>query len=193
MRRISFALAILTLVIARPVRAEDEFTGGSARVMLRPFVGAYLPTGAQHSTLSSALLAGAQVGYRLPAPFQLVGSFGWTPSRDRGFADARTNIYQFDAGLEVGGVHSGEQYTAFAPFVGLGAGARTYSLSHPASTSETDPAGYASIGAATRAGPVGLRLELRDYLSRFRTIGGVTTGSSTRNDLMAALGLTMRL
>ena len=182
---IAAALALL----AAPAEAQN--LGG--RVELRPFVGAYIPTGDQRDFLKDAVLAGAQVSWRAIPALAITGSFGWSPTKDRITAGDQTlDIYQYDVGAELraASFYKGGLWE-FSPFAGLGVGGRTYDYRDLNVGSKTNFDGYAAVGGDVGFGPVGLRIEGRDYVSQFKPLTG-SGDTKTRNDIGLALGVTYR-
>jgi hypothetical protein len=162
---------------------------------IRPMAGAYVPLGAQKNFLDQGTMLGAQASWLLSPSWALTGSFGWTRSNDIGLpaATQRMNLFQYDAGVEARLVPSIGSKMTFSPFVGLGAGARTYDYKDIDNfDADTHLAGYGALGAEVGFGSLGLRLEARDYLSRFRPLN--STGDwDTRNDLTLSAGLNLRI
>ena len=160
---------------------------------LRPFVGAYIPTGDQRDLLTDAVLVGAQASWRAIPALAFTGTFSWSPSKDRlRPGDPTLDIYQYDVGAELRkeSLYNGGVWQ-FSPFVGLGVGGRTYSYRDLDVDSKTNVAGYGALGGDIGFGPVGLRVEARDYVSQFKplTAGGDT---KTRNDVGVTMGITYR-
>src|ERR671930_799079 len=86
------AVAFSGLVAASGTASAQGKTGFE----LRPFVGAYIPTGDQRDLLKDAVLVGAQLSYNVIPAFSVTGSFGWSPSKDRITAGNQTlDIYQY--------------------------------------------------------------------------------------------------
>jgi len=180
------------LLIATSAPASDDASAGVGVVSLRPFVGAYIPTGDQKKVLSSSVLTGAQLGYTLPAPIRLVGTVAWTPAKNKDLSDTRTNIFQYDAGVEVASSPAPSAEWAMVPFAGVGLGARTYRFKDLSSSDQTNIAGYGALGGEVVRSGMGARLEVRDYLSRFKEIEAPNS-TSTRNDLALTLALDFHL
>jgi hypothetical protein len=193
MRSQSIVLAtLLVTTVAVPARGDDAGSPATHSSLIRPFVGAYIPTGKQSDVLKTSVLTGVQLGYQLPSPLRLVGSVAWTPSEAKDFSNTRTNILQYDAGAELGPRSVEEDVWKFGPFVGLGVGGRTYRFKGMSASDQTNLAGYGSIGGEAVKDRFGARVELRDYVSRFQEIGG-SGATSTRNDMMATGALTFHL
>ena len=182
-------VASVVLLLATPAFASDD-ESSTQQTAIRPFVGAFLPTGKQKDDLKSSILTGVQVGYPFASSARLVGTFAWAPSKATTLSDAKTNVYQYDVGAELAGqVGSGVK---LLPFVGVGVGARTYSLENSTTNSQTDVDGFASLGGELTATKLGARIEARDYVSRFKGVDGLQD-TSTRNDVMLTGALTFHL
>jgi hypothetical protein len=76
----------------------------------------------------------------------------------------------------------------FRPFVGAGAGGRSYNHRKLDLDATHDVAGYGTVGGEFGAGRVGLRLEVRDYVTGFKPLVG-RGSATTRNDLVLMAGL----
>jgi len=177
---------------ATKAAAQDAVAYHSNGFELRPYVGAYIPTGDQRDLLKDAVLVGGQASYRLNPNFALTGTLGWSPSKDRVTpGDQTLDLWQYDVGgelrapswLQSGGLD-------FTPYVGLGAGGRTYNYRDLDVDSKTNFAGYGALGGELGFGRFGLRLEARDYVSQFKPFDG--GDSKTRNDVTLATGFTLR-
>ena len=187
---ISFGLVVLVALVAfsgrllaqgRPADREARFA--------RSLAHTYRP-GDQREFLKDAVLAGAQASLNFGSNFAVTGSFGWAPSKDKITAgDQKIDAYQYDLGLEVrtpdvflGGV---------TPFVGAGVGGRTYSYRDLNIDSKTNVDGYGAVGVDVGVHRVGVRIEARDYVSRFQPLSG-GGDTKTRNDIGVFAGLGVR-
>jgi hypothetical protein len=188
-RSTSLTLAALFALVGTTARAQ----AGGLGLEVRPFVGAYIPTGDQRDFLKDAVLVGGQASWRVIPAFAISGTFAWSPSKDRVTPGNQTlDLFQYDLGAELradswydGG------FITLTPFVGLGAGGRTYSYRDLNVGNQTNFDGYGSLGGDIGFGPVALRIEARDYVSRFKPLtGGGDT--STRNDIGLAAGIAYR-
>lgn len=161
---------------------------------LRPYAGAFIPTGEQRDLLKDAVLVGAQASYRFTPQLAVTGTFGWSPSKDRITpGDETLDLYQYDLGAELRApawVTWGAM--DFTPYVGLGVGGRTYDYRDLDDIdSKTNVAGFGALGGELGFGRAGFRVEARDYVSRFKPLTG-GGDSKTRNDVTVAAGLTLR-
>jgi hypothetical protein len=75
-----------------------------------------------------------------------------------------------------------------SPFVGLGAGVRSYNYRSLDVDATHNVAGYGSVGGEIGVGRVGVRVEVRDYTSGFRPLVGGGK-SAIRNDVVLSAAL----
>src|SRR5882762_10336257 len=115
-RQVVIALAAVT---AFTVAANAQIPTIKGEV--RPFVGAYIPTGQQRDLLKDAVLTGAQASWHVIPALSFTGTFAWSPNKDRiTVGDQILDIYQYDVGAELRA--SSEYQTPtwdFTPFAGL--------------------------------------------------------------------------
>jgi hypothetical protein len=80
------------------------------------------------------------------------------------------------------------------PYVGAGAGGRSYNYRKLTAPSQTNISGYGALGLdiAPLGGPIGIRFEARDNISKFTGLQGELTKSTRRNDVAITTGLTWR-
>ena len=183
-------LALSTALVA--TRAQAQAVNTSSGFELRPYVGAYIPTGTQRDLLKDAVLVGGQASYRILPQLAITGTVGWSPSKDRITpGDETVDLWQYDLGAELR-APSWQTWGAmdFTPFAGVGGGARTYNYRDLDVDSKTNVAGYGVLGGEVGFGRLGLRLEARDYVSRFKPFDG--GDAKTRNDVTVATGITLR-
>ena len=76
----------------------------------------------------------------------------------------------------------------FAPFVGAGAGARSYNYRNLDVDATHNVAAYGAAGGELGVGRVGLRLEVRDYVTGFKPLAG-RGASDTRNGVVIMVGV----
>jgi hypothetical protein len=174
--------ALIAGAVTMPARAQ------MVTPELRPFVGAYMPTGGQRELFKSGALIGMQGALELTPTLHLLGTFGWVPGHAKFVGvDENVSIFAYDVGTELGFMHALGWGWDLKPFVGLGAGARTYSYKASNFSSQTCAAGYGALGTEFQFSKVALRLEGRENVYCFKSpLGGV---SRTRNDVGLAFGL----
>ena len=184
MRKATFAIAAL-LFGATALRAQEQ----SIRPEFRPFAGAYLPIGAQRDAFNDAPMFGLQLGFELRPTFHLLGSFGWIPGQTRyRVSDNNVNVYAYDAGMEWSIVRPFEPEWTIRPFVGFGAGARTYSFKASELSTRTCASGYGALGTEFQLHRVAFRVEGRENVFCYRApIAGEK--SHTRTDAGLTFGL----
>jgi len=186
------AFALSSALGASTLSAQALSTGNSNGFELRPYAGAFIPTGKQRDLLKDAVIVGGQASYRIVPQLALTGTLGWSPSKDRITpGDQTLDVWQYDVGAEL---RAPSWFTSgawdFTPFVGIGGGGRTYNYRDLDVDSKTNVAGYGTLGGEIGFGRIGLRVEGRDYVSQFKPFDG--GDSKTRNDVTVAAGLTLR-
>ena len=190
-RLVQYGLVVLVALVlfSSRVFAQQSAHPGT-RGSIRPIVGAYVPTGDQRDFLKDAVLVGAQGSLNFGTNFAVTGSFGWSPSKDKVTpGDQKIDAYQYDLGLEVRTPES--YFGGVTPFVGAGVGGRTYSYRDLNVDSKTNVDGYGAVGVDVGVHRVGVRIEARDYVSRFQPLSG-GGDTKTRNDIGVFAGLGVR-
>jgi hypothetical protein len=157
---------------------------------VRATSGGLIPTGVARNTLKDAQLSAMQVSWLVRPSFALTATFGWARSRDLLTTDhPKLDVFSYDVGAEA---RAPERFTGspvtFAPFVGVGAGARSYNYRNLDVDATHNVAGYGTAGGEFGAGRVGMRLELRDYVTGFKPLTGRGV-SDRRNDMVFMVGL----
>ena len=188
MRRTTLVVAMIAAgAMALPAQAPTP------RPEIRPFVGAYVPTGAQRDLFEDATLMGIQGALELKPTLHVLGTFSWVPGHNKfGGFDENVSIFAYDLGAELGFVRPMGEGWQLKPFVGLGAGARTYAYKADALADRTCTAGYGALGSEFQHDRFALRLEARENVFCYRApIAG--SKSVTRNDLGLAFGLAYHL
>lgn len=151
--------------------------------------GTVVPTGAQRDAIKRGHLSAAQLSYRVHPVLAITATLGWARSRDiASTGDPKLDLFTYDLGAEVRARRWLVGDITVSPFAGAGAGARSYNYRslHVAATHNL--AAYASAGGEVGVRRVHLRLEVRDYLSGFKPLGGEGR-ADTRNDIAMMLGL----
>ncbi len=181
MRAVLVSLVLVSLV-ASPVLAQSDH---AATPEFRPIVGALVPTGDQRDVIEDAPLGGVQFGLELHRDLHLCGTFAYARSEHRALASRNAvNVWQMDVGLEKVSAFSPSNTWRLRPFAGLGAGVRIFDYGNRESKAENCPAVFGALGVETQSHRLALRLEAREYATRFRGIRGGET-ASVRGDLFA--------
>jgi hypothetical protein len=164
---------------------------------LRPFVGGYVPVGAQRDALGETLAYGAQGAVEIAPGRTFVATFALARPHDlTDAARRRMRLTLLDIGLEW------DRRTAvlgdweLRPLVGAGLGVRGYSMRRE---SETDRdrtrallGGYGAIGVELRSGGLALRTDARGYLSQFSGLAE-DAPSTMRVDALLSVGVAWHL
>lgn len=186
----------LTLLGALALAATAGAQRPAAAFELRPFVGAFVPTGENREIFEDAVLVGASAGYRVRENVALVGTFGWAPTKLKGLpseiGEDELDLFQYDLGVQLSRTYALSNVWSVTPVVGLGAGARTYNAREEDVDTESDFAAYGALGAEISRGRVGLRLTARDYVTAMEEYEEGKSGKMARNDLAFGLGLNLR-
>jgi hypothetical protein len=186
MRRIVITLAALALAttLAAQQRAPDGWT-----LEVRPFAGAFVPTGGLGDVLKTDAMFGVQGAIGVRPKLHIVGTFAWIPGQTKlVVADQDVNIYQYDLGIEYTFTRSPLWGWELRPFAGIGAGGRGYDYASDALLNSSCTAGYGALGTELQMGRAALHVEARDYVHCFKS--PIERGeSSTRNDLRFAFGV----
>ena len=185
------ALISLAMVVmfSRPSAAQTSDSAGSAWE-LRFTSGAFVPTGGQRGSLKDAQASAAQLSWVVRPSLAITGTFAWARSRDLvAVGSPKLDVFTSDVGVEARPVEWFEdRAVSFSPFVGLGAGMRSYNYRKLDVDATHNLAGYASVGGELGVGRVGLRLELRDYAAGFKPLSG-SGESDLRNDVVMTVGI----
>ena len=180
-------IAVAGLLAAASVAGAQD--SKPVRLEIRPFAGTYLPTGTQADEFKQGPMFGAHAALELSSNFHVLGSVGWTNSHSKfgALVSDQAHMLQYDAGLEVNGVREFGQKYLLRPFVGVGAGARSYQYKDAGIGTKTCVAGYAGLGSELQRGAFALRFETRGYVSCFKQ--PFSSEKKIRNDASFMLGL----
>ena len=180
----AFVLSLLALLIG-PVasHAQSERTSTFAMHVL---LGGFVPTGAARGTVSNGYAIGAQIGIGLTPGVATVGTAFATQTKFRAIDVVEVTLIQYDVGVEFAPDAPHDSTHRVIPFVGLGAGGRTYDLRDAGTTTRTYPAAYLGAGAEIRLQRLAFRMEARGYASRLEAAAGATM---TRTDIAGLAGL----
>jgi len=181
------AVTAFAAVAAVRLPAQETMPYAS-KFNMAAYAGASIPTGPLGDSFDSGFLLGAQANYDLSRHFGILGSFDWTnPNNKLVPADARTNIYQADLGIEFGGARGNTKRWAMRPFVDVGGGVRAYDYSSNTLNRHTGGAGFASIGTDVAMGRSALRLAATDNVFSYESPMEDAT-HSTRNEVGLSIG-----
>ena len=203
--RIALALAGAFMVLVTASRAAEAQTAPaeSADALASPakkpaweFLvssGTIAPTGAQRDAIKRSNLTVAQLSYLVRPQIAVTGSVGWARSRDIATIGApRLDVFTYDLGAEFRApAWITSHDTTFRPFAGVGAGARSYNYRSLEIDARHNVSGYIGAGGELGIKRVGLRLEVRDYVSGFKPLAGGGT-AATGNDVVVMVGLRFR-
>jgi hypothetical protein len=185
----SMKYRLITIAAMLAVTSAAAAQQSSAvRLELRPFAARYVPIGSQSDDFQSAAAYGLQTALELNRHTHLLASVGWTDGRSKmsWLSKDGAAIWQYDFGAEFNGVAEMGYGWLFRPFVGVGAGARTYDYEATEANSRTCSAGYAALGSEFQTGPLALRFESRGYVNCYQS--PLNSSKKNRGDLLFALG-----
>jgi hypothetical protein len=198
--RFGLGLMVVASLLAFAVRvhAQTNTPAGTSAITVRPMVGALVATGGQHEVIENAVLIGGQASYALHPNVAVIGTFGWSPNREKLTPQQPAlDLYQYDLGLE-GRLNDVTQRSRVItrPYAALGAGARTYDPRNvPNADAESNLLVYSAAGVDLRhaGGRFGVRLEARDNVTWFKGARGELAELQAHNDLQLSAGLTFGL
>jgi hypothetical protein len=155
---------------------------------LRPNVGALIQTGAQRDLFDNAALFGLQASWEIIPAIHMVASGAWSPGHHKFAAnDDAVNTFLYDLGAEFNLIADLGADWQMKPFLGLGAGGRTYSYHEETFDMQTGFSAYGALGTEFQYRGVAFRMEGRDYVQRFPYPDRNVT--RTRNDVGLTAGI----
>lgn len=196
-RVIAASAALGMLVVPLQVSHAQESTPKTDQAerawAIRFTSGALVPTGTQRNSFKDARLSAAALSWRLSSSLAITGSFSWAPSRVVDAIDrTKVDVFTSDLGLEVRMPELTPSHAiSVRPFAAAGGGVRTYNYRAPGIETTNDPAGFLAVGSDVGLGRVGVRFEVRDYVSRFTPLIG-NAAAEARNDLVMSIGLSFK-
>jgi hypothetical protein len=184
--RTTLALTTLLVVGASVLPGQERRRWPESEV--RPYVGAFVPVGSQRDDFEPATTVGVQVAIEMTPNVHAVANLAWSGARNRfAFLDDDTDIWQYDLGVEANLVRRLSPDWLFRPFIGAGAGGRTYAYDAPDVGRHSGLGAYGALGGEVQVGRVALRAEARDYVTSFES---PTTGNrTTRSDVGMSIGV----
>jgi hypothetical protein len=185
------ALGTVGMLLASTHASRAQTSAPQERTLeLRITGGAFVPTGNQRTSLGNAHVTAAQMSWVVRPSLAITGTVGWARSRDLISATSpKLDVFTSDLGVEARPAQwfAGRAIT-FSPFAGLGAGARSYNCRKLDVDATNNLAGYGSVGGELGVGRMGVRLEVRDYMTGFKPLVGGGK-SDMRNDVVMMVGL----
>ena len=163
--------------------AQSEHTGTLAMHVL---LGGFLPTGASRGSVSNGYAIGAQIGIAFTPRIATVATAFVTQTKFRAIDVVEVTLVQYDVGVEFAPGAPHESTHRVIPFVGLGAGGRTYNFRDAGTATRTYPAVYVAAGSEIRLQRIALRMEARGYASRQEREAGAAV---TSTDVVGLAGL----
>ena len=140
------------------------------RIEVRPFAAAYVPSGLQGQDFGDASTFGLQGALELSSYAHVLASVGRTSTQTLiGGLGNKTQMWQMDLGAEFNALRPFATRYVFKPFIGVGAGLRSYKFYDTSIGSRSCGAGYGSLGSEVQRNAVAVRLEARGYLSCFKS------------------------
>lgn len=191
-RRVSLArtaiAAVLFITAARTTGAQTA-PDQKSRFEFLVSSGTLVPTGAPRNAIKRADQTTAQLSYLVRPNVAITTSFGWARSRDLATVDdPKLDVFTYDVGAEVrANRRQASRTVTFTPFVGVGAGARSYNYRSLDVGATHNLAAYGSVGGELGYRRVRLRLEARDYVSGFKPLAVAGT-AGRRNDVAVMVG-----
>jgi hypothetical protein len=180
------AAGVLVASVQVAVAQAPAATSGSWEFRISG--GSFVPTGSQRNVVKEGQVTAAQLSWLVRPSIAVSGTFSWARSRDLTMVDTpKLDVLTSDLGVEARPIRwFANAPVSMSPFVGLGAGVRTYNPRTAGDGTTNAAVGYASAGGEFGIGRVGLRLEVRDYVSNARF---ARTTSGMRNDVVVSAAL----
>jgi hypothetical protein len=182
------AIALMAGVAALP--AQQSRT--TFRPEFRPIAGILIPTGGLKNDFKSAETFGGQLALEVTPAFHVVSTVAFTHGHNKFVAvENRTNVWQYDAGVELNPFPQIGSGWELRPFLGVGLGARTNDYKATTLKTTTCLAGYGAVGTELQHGMIAFRVEGRDYLTcQESPFNGV---KKTSNDIRLNFGIALHL
>jgi hypothetical protein len=165
----------------------------AAKKELRTFVGGSFGVGQQRRVYDDSWTVGIQGALEMRPSFHLVGTVGWILASDNyGLSSDVANVFQYDLGVELGFGQHLRGNRVVKPFLGAGAGARTYFHEAYELANRTCLAAYGGAGIEFQLKRTAWRMEARDNVFCYRS-PSPSNAQSTRNDVTLSLGFAYHL
>jgi hypothetical protein len=184
----------LFAVLLTPLALASASAQKPLGIELRPFVGAYLPTGEHANVLKPGTVVGFQAMVKASEYLSAVATAAWSLTEDKTASlDGAVEVLPYDLGAEAGMNRALANGMVLRPFVGLGIGGRSYGYRDREPHPQHSLSGYGAAGGQLQLGRLGLRIEARDYISGFKGLSGELAQRKTRNDVTIATGLAVAM
>lgn len=185
------ALAVVMLVAAASsADAQTADARPSVRSRFEFIVsdGALLPTGDQRDALKNARMNLAQLSYAVRPYLAVTTSMGWARTRDIASVNTpKLNVFTYDVGAELRADRWVSAHAlTFTPFVGGGAGGRSYNYRSLDVDATHNLAAYGSAGGELGYRRIRFRVEARDYVTGFKPLQ--SNGASERRNDVSVMG-----
>lgn len=137
--------------------------------------GTVYPSGAQREAIKRGKTTEAQLSYVVHPMVALTASLGWGRTRDLAIDEAKLDMFTYDVGAEFRApALIGNKSLNLTPFVGAGAGGRTYNHRNLDIDATHKGLAYASAGGEIGMGRrLSLRIEARDYRTDVSVMAGM--------------------
>jgi hypothetical protein len=147
--------------------------------------------GSLRGHFTHASTVGLQGALEMSSRFHLVSTISWTAGHAKHIdRDDLTQIYQYDLGAELNTYREMQFGWLLRPFIGMGAGGRTYV--HPKGVPLSGcPAAYGALGSELQRRSLAYRVEWRGYFSCYKSPG--KRDRDPRTDYQFSLGLAYHL
>jgi hypothetical protein len=180
---------IVTAALALTASLAGAQVSETLPLEVRPFIGASIPTGSQRDVFDDALIVGAQAALGVTERFQAIATFAWVGgTASYPVSEDGVDIYQYDFGAEFDLRGASVLEPRFTPFIGAGAGGRSYRYASNDLSDNACFSAYGAVGAELRLYTATFRVEARDNVFCYESPLG-TGQSRTRNDVTLAIGL----
>jgi hypothetical protein len=184
---VTMAFATGHALMPNPAAAQDSTRQSRWQLIVNE--GKLLPTGEMRDVLSRANLTAAKLFYSVHPAVAVTTTLGWARSRDIATEDdPKLDVFTYDVGAEVRAPQLALGGVTFRPMLGAGAGGRSYNYRSLDVDAAHNLAGYGSAAAEFGYRRARLRIEARDYVTRFKPLTGIGS-SSTRNDVAVTAGV----
>lgn len=188
--RIIIAVALLSAISTLPAQQYKKMR---TRFELRPFAALYQPAGDQSRDFKSATTFGFQGAVEFTSFAHIVASGAYTDGRAKfgSLLSPKTTMWQYDIGAEFNALANLGPSYMLRPFLGVGAGQRSYKYDDAGIGTKSGFAGYAALGLELQRSVVAIRVETRSYLTQIQE--PMNAQKWFRNDYSLMFGLALHL